>query len=189
MEMLLGVDGCVRGRTTHLQTVVHLSAQPEVSVKNTTIKLYPTEAESESLIGWHLCRNNGGVPNELATARRVRTSVGTIVVLVCNDAGIFSARSRSNLRDSLKLSIRQHFLDQIRIEPKTAYILIATHWNSTRSGQAFRDATHHLSEETGATVITTTRAERDQLVLVARRFQIVGPRSEKVATLIVKDTF
>ena len=97
MEMLVGVDGCVAGQTTHLQTVIHLRARPEVSLRNTTTKLYPAGDESESLIGWHICWSEDRVPNELATARRVQTSVGTILVLVCNDAAIFSARSRANL--------------------------------------------------------------------------------------------
>ncbi len=188
MEMLLGVDGCVAGRTTHLQTVVHLQGQRQVSLRSATIKLYPAGAESESLIGWHFCSTEGRIPDELALGRRVQTSVGAILVLVCNDAAIFSARSRSNLRDPLKLSIRQHFLDRANIEPIPSYILIATHWNSSRSGESFRQAASYLNAETGATVVITTRAPRDELASVASRFGIVGPRSEKVATLLVRDT-
>jgi hypothetical protein len=194
MEMLLGVDGCIAGQATHLQTVVHLRGQLEVSLRNTTIKLYPAGAESESLIGWQLCRAQGRVPDELAEARRVQTSVGTILVLVCNDAAIFSARSRSNLHDPLKRSIRQHFLDQANIEPKPSYILLATHWQGTNpaterwSGEAFRQAAKYLSEETAATVVTTTRAPGHELDMAANRFGIVGPRSEKVVTILVRDT-
>jgi hypothetical protein len=188
MEMLLGVDGCIGGQATHLKTVVHLRGQREVSLQNTTIKLYPTGDESESLIGWHLCHAQGRVPDELAEARRVQTSVGTILVLVCNDAAIFSARSLSNLRDPLKLLIRRHFLDQASNEPKPAYILLATHWNSSRTGEAFRQAARYLDEKTGATVIATMRTTRDDLESAARRFAIIGPQAEKVATLLVTDT-
>ena len=160
IEMLVGVYGCMVGRTTHLQSVVHLQGQPQVTLRDTTIKLYPAGAESESLIGWQLCSAEGGVPDELAIARRVQTSVGTILVLVCNDAAIFSARSLSNLRDPLKLSIRQHFLDCASAEPKPAFILIATHWNSNRSGEGFRQAANYFKRETGATVVTTTCTPR-----------------------------
>ena len=86
-------------------------------------------------------------------ARRVQTSVGTILVLVCDDAAIFSARSRSNLGNSLGLSIREHFMQQVHTEPRPTYILIATHWQGTNpetgrwSGEAFRQAADYLSSE------------------------------------------
>src|SRR5262249_10705407 len=91
MEMLLGVDGCVCAETTHLQTVVHVQGQPEVSLSNATVKLYPGGEERESLVGWHVCIAVDGIPDELAGARRCQTAIGTVLVLVCNDAAIFSA--------------------------------------------------------------------------------------------------
>ncbi|MFL5241558.1 MAG: hypothetical protein ACJ8FY_05575 [Gemmataceae bacterium] len=194
MELLLGVDGCVAGEATHLQTVAHLKGKPEVSLDNTTVKLYPAGDERDSLIGWRICNALRRVPEDLAKARRVQTSLGTILVLVCNDAAIFSARSRSNLGNSLGLAIRDHFTEQSRAEPRPAYILIATHWQGTNpktgrwSGEAFRQAANYLTKETGATVVTTMRTPRQEFALAADRFPIVGPRSEKVATLLVSDT-
>jgi hypothetical protein len=194
MEMLLGVDGCIRGQTTHLQAVIHLQGQPHVSLANTTVKLYPAGDEWKSLVGWQVCIALGRVPEELTVARRVQTSVGTILVLVCNDGAIFSARSRSNLRNSLRLAIRNHFLEQACAEPQPTYILIATHWQGTNpdtgrwSGAAFRQAADFLTNETGATVVTTMRAPRLELALAASRFGIVGPRNGKVATLLISDT-
>ncbi len=127
-------------------------------------------------------------------ARRIQTSVGTILILVCNDAAIFSARSRKNLGNSLGLTIREHFMSQALTEPRLAYILIATHWQGTNpetgrwSGEAFRQAANYLSEKTGATVVTTMRTGRNELACAATRFGIVGHRSDKVATVLVSDT-
>lgn len=193
MELLLGVDGCIQGKTTHFQTVVHVRRQPEVSLANTTVKLYPTNTEHASLVGWQLCCAEGRVPEELVMTRRIRTSVGTVLVLVCNDAAIFGARSRSNLRDTLGLLIRDHFLQQGRAEPQLAYVLIATHWQGINpetgrwSGEPFRQAAEFLANETGATVVTTMRTPYEEAATAADRFQVLGPRWEKVATLLVSD--
>jgi hypothetical protein len=193
-EMLLGVDGCVCGQTTHLQTVVHLQGQVQLSLSNTTVKVYPTADERPSLVGWRICNSNGGVPKELTIARRVRTAAGMVLVLVCNDGAVFSARSRSNLGNSLGLAIRRHFMDQLLAEPRPEYVLIATHWQGTNpktdrwSGEAFRQAADYLANQSGATVVTTLRAPMRELSEAACRFCVVGPRADKVATLLVKDT-
>jgi len=193
-EILLGIDGCIRRHTTHFQTVVHLDSKASVSLDNMTVKIYPAgKGEEQNLLGWRLCEALWRVPDEMIAARRVSTAAGTIVVLVCNDAAIFSARSQANLVDDLKLNIRQHFLEQAQSLPTPAYVVIATHWQGTNpktgrwSGEAFRQAARYLSEETGATVLTTMRAPIDELTLAAERFAVVGSRSDKVATLLVKD--
>ena len=194
MEMLLGVDGCIPGRSTHLQAVVHLQGKPTVALANTTIKIYPTGEESSSLVGWRVCSNLDGVPDEFVKSRRVKTTVGTILVLVCNDAAIFSARSRSNLGSKLGLAIREHFLKQASITPAPNYVLIATHWQGINpdtgrwSGEAFRQAADFLAKETGATAVTTMRTPKSDLVSAATRFCVVGTRKDKVATLLVGDT-
>src|SRR6266849_8132303 len=64
-EMLLGMDEC-QGKTWPLQTVVHVARQPEVSLCTTTVKLYPGKDEKASLLGWQICKNQQGVPAELA---------------------------------------------------------------------------------------------------------------------------
>ncbi len=194
MEMLLGVDGCIPGQSTHLQAVVHLKGKPTVALANTTIKIYPTGAEASLLVGWRVCSNLDGVPDEFVKSRRVKTTVGTILVLVCNDAAIFSARSRSNLGSKLGLAIREHFLKQASISPAPNYLLMATHWQGINpdtgrwSGEAFRQAADFLANETGATVVTTLRAPKSELVAAANRFRVVGSREDKVATLLVSDT-
>ena len=195
MEMLLGVDGCMRGESTHLQTVIHLQGEQLISQAIAVVKLYPTGAERANLVGWRVCEALGRVPDELIQARRINTSVGPILVLVCNDAAIFSARSRSNLASNLGLAIRQHFMQQAIAEPRAKYILIATHWQGINpdsgrwSGDAFRQAAEFLNDETGATVVTTLRAPKPDLVGAASRFNVVGARMDKVATLLVSDTY
>jgi hypothetical protein len=195
-ETLVGVDGYQCDRTTHLQTVVHLQGRPSVSLANATVKLYPTKDEKSALVGWRVCEALGRVPEELTVARRARTAAGMVLVLVCNDATPFSARSKTNLRNSLGRAIRDHFLEQALGEPSPAYILIATHWQGTNyktgkwSGEAFRQAARYLNDlkkETGATVVTTLRASLQELAPAAERFCVVGPRKEMVATLLVGD--
>lgn len=187
--MLLGVDGCIPGRSTHLQAVVHLKGKPTVALANTTIKIYPTGEEASSLVGWRVCSNLGGVPDEFAGTRRVKTTVGTILVLVCNDASLFKGYSRREITDDLKLAVRKHLFEQAHSVPRPKYVLIATHWLSgRRSGESFRKAAECLAEETGATVVTTMRAPKSELVAAANRFRIVGSREDKVVTLLVCDT-
>jgi hypothetical protein len=191
--MLVGVDGCLQGETTHLQTVVHFKGEPALALSNSALKLYPTAEERPSLIGWRLREAFGRVPDELMQARRMQTAAGTVLVLVCNDAAVFLARSQANLKSELGLAIRQHFLDQARAEPSLAYILIAMHWQGTNpetgrlSGEAFRQAARYLAEETGATVVPTMRAPVHELAAAAERFAVVGPCANKVATLLVAD--
>lgn len=189
MEMLVGVDGCVRGQIPHLQTIVHVHGRIEPSLESTTVKLYPIEDEKPSLIGWKICEELCRVPEKLSPARRVQTGVGLVLVLVCNDAAIFGARSRANLKLELKKAIRTHFLQQSVEEPRPAYILIATHWQAGASGgNAFRQAADYLCAETGSTAVITMRAPRAELRAAAHHFEVEGPRKEKVATLLVRDT-
>jgi hypothetical protein len=162
--MLVGIDGAVCNQSIHFQAVVHLTGQPVASLANTTLKIYPAgKLEQKTLIGWRICQELAEVPAELAQTRRVQTAAGTILVLVCNDAAIFSARSISNLKDELALQIREHFLDEATREPRPAYILIATHWNGINPetgrwvGESFRTAAKYLSEQSGATVVTRMR--------------------------------
>jgi hypothetical protein len=193
-EMLVGVDGAECAVATHLQTVVHLRGEPQFSLRNTAIKIYPTSGERPTLAGWQVCTALKRIPEDLASGRRMHTAAGTVLVLVCNDAAIFGARSKSNLGSKLGLAIRQHFLDQARKDPRPKYILIATHWQGKRrktsrwSGEPFRQAAQYLADETGATVVTTMRSPRPQLAEAAGRFSVVGPRADKVASLLVEDT-
>jgi hypothetical protein len=194
-EMLVGVDGCENGQATHLQTVVHLKGAPVVSLLNTIVKLYPTGREKRSLIGWRICETANGVPDELAVSRRVQTAVGTVFVLVCNDATPFSDRSRSKLgNDPGKLRIRGNLIEQVGTEPPVEYIVIATHYQGTSAkggwaGETFLSAAKHLSEHTEATVVTTMCAPRHELSRAAKLNEIMGPRADKVATLLVRDTW
>jgi hypothetical protein len=194
-EMLVGVDGCLRGRATHLQTVMHLQGEPHPSLAKTTVKLYPTKEERATLAGWRLCEAQSQIPNELTLSRRVRTAAGTVLVLVCNDATIFLGRSRSNIKSDLRLAIRRHFMEQALAEPRPEYVLIATHWHGTNPktgrwwGDTFRQAADYLTSLTGATVVTTMRAPLRELSTAAHRFGVIGQRADKVATLLVQDTF
>jgi hypothetical protein len=206
-EILVGVDGCLAGRKSPLQTVVHLRGEPRICLPNVAIKIYPSgKGEESSLIGWRICRKLKRIPDEFTPGRRVQTAVGTILVLVCHDAAIFSGRSRKNAgrqfsghsqrsaTSQLRLQIREHFLHLGMMEPRPTYILVATHWQqkSLKDGRlhdpTFRNATEYLSKTTGATVVITMRALKNELDDVAGLFEVVGPRKDKVATLIVEET-
>lgn len=193
LETLLGVDGCVRGEATPLQAIVHLKKRPEVSFPNAAVKIYPAPEESRHLIGWLICEAFAAIPAELAEGRIATTSIGRVLNLVCHDAAIFSARFRANARDDLKLAIRDRFLEQATAGVGVDYVLIATHWQgmnaqtSRWSGNAFREAAAFLAAETGATVVTTMRTPLRTMEQAAERFEVIGLRSDRVATLLVSD--
>ena len=96
--------------------------------------------------------------------------------------------SLANLKSDLGLCIREHFRNALMTEPRPAYILMATHWNGKRGGEAFRTAAQYLSERSGATVVFTMRTPKSDLESTAERFESLGPRADKVATLLVEDT-
>ena len=99
-----------------------------------------------TLFGWRFCQEQAGLPAEATRNRVVQTSAGKVLVFVCNDAVIFSARSLANLKSDLGLCIRDHFRNELMTEPRPAYILMATHWNGKRGGEAFRTAARHLND-------------------------------------------
>lgn len=186
LEVLLGADGCVPGLSTPLQTVLHCNGSTE---QHAIMKLYPTGEEAVTLLGWKACQNEGGVANHLAQCRRISTGAGHVLVLVCNDAGVFSGRSRTNAKDPLRLAIRAHFTEQATALPPVDYVLIATHHQTYTSGNSFQNAASYLAELTGATIVMTMRSPRTELDAVASRFWVRGPRTDRVATLIVEDTW
>ena len=186
-EVLLGVDGCLAGVATPLQTVFHLC--DGVSASYPAVKLYPSPGgESGSLLGWAACCQAEGVPDDLARGRRVRTRVGDILALVCFDAGLFSGRSRTLTKDPVRLEVRSHFVRQASGDTPVDYVLIATHHQAGMSGKSFQNAAGHLAESTGATVVTTMFAPRNELDSVATRFRVLGPKADRVATLLAEDT-
>lgn len=192
-ETLLGMDGCRPGVATPLQTVLHLSTSgAAATAADATVKLYPAGGEAESLAGWRIVRATGGVPDELAQARCVQTAAGPVLVLVCHDACLFSARSQSKVTDPLRLVIRDHLYQvaQATGAKKPAYTLLATHWwaASARSGTMFKDAARRIADETCSTVVTTTCAPRESLDDVASRSRTRGERADEVVTLVVEDT-
>jgi hypothetical protein len=186
-EVLLGVDGCLAGVATPLQTIFHL--RDGVPASHPAVKLYPSPGgESGSLLGWAACCHAAGVPEELVPGRRVRTHVGDFLALVCFDAGVFSGRSRALTTDPVRLAVRSHFVREAGGDTPVDYVLIATHHQMGASGKSFQNAASHLAESTGATVVTTMFAPRDELDLVATRFRVLGPRADRVVTLLVEDT-
>jgi hypothetical protein len=191
-ETLLGVDGCHLGKAAPLQTVVHLSGSgTAATTANTTVKLYPAGGEADTLAGWRIVRAMGRVPDELTQTRCVQTAAGRVLVLVCHDACLFSARSLSKVTDPVRVMIREHF-DQAAAATganRPAFTLIATHWwgASARSGTIFKDAARRIADETGSTVVTTTCAPRESLEDVAGWSKTQGERADEVVTLVVED--
>lgn len=190
-EILLGLDCCVPGEATPLQSVVYLAREPRMATTvNTTIKLYPNNGESATLAGWLLTEAIGEVPVELTQARRIRTTAGMVLTLVCHDACLFSSRSRANLRDQTGLRIRAHFEEAAVAEPIPKFALLATHiQESTRSGGIFKNAAAALVENAGLTAVTTMFTPKDMLEEMARSFPPLGDRADKVVTVLVEDTW
>jgi hypothetical protein len=116
-----------------------------------------------------------------------------VLVLLCHDAGLFSARSQSKVTDPLRLVIRDHFHQaaQATGAKRPAFTLLATHWwaASARSGTMFKDVARRIADQTGSTVVTTTCASRESLDDVASRSRTRGEHAGDVVTLIVEDTW
>jgi hypothetical protein len=51
------------------------------------------------------------------------------------------------------------------------------------------DAARHLAKEYGLTSVVTSFTPREELEAVAARYSVQGPRAERVATLLVEDTW
>jgi hypothetical protein len=115
MEVLLGVDGCVPGEVTPFQSVIHLGG---TSPSRTALKLYPAGGEKDTLLGWALCQDAGGIPHNLRGVHRMQTAAGVVLVLVCHEAAIFSGRSRAVLKYELGLRLRRYFTEQARRSPR-----------------------------------------------------------------------
>ena len=189
-ETLIGVDGCVPGEATPLQCVLHVKHSGAIlDERNTTMKLYPNNGESRSLVGWLAACDSDSVPPELTCARRIRTSAGDFLVLVCHDACLFSARSRANVADRIRLQIRKHFDQEANRSPPLDFVLIATHHQESRSsGGVFKNAAKTLAKETGATVITTMFCPSAGMATIAEHFPVQGERAGDIVTLLVADT-
>jgi hypothetical protein len=182
-EVLLGADVCVTDESTPLQSVILLTGG---SPKEATVKFYPADHEKTTLLSWLACQSEGDIPADLAPARRVLTRVGVFLVLVCNDAVLFSGRSRSLLSDELKVRIRAHFTTPSDSEARLRFALMAMHWQDSKTGNIFRNAAYRISEDLGCTTVPTTFAPRDDLAAVAHRFPVQGQDAAKVATLLVE---
>lgn len=113
------------------------------------------------------------------------------MILVCHEAILFSGRSQTDLKDDLAISIREGLTRGAKNEPRPRYIVVLTHWQDGRwrSGKTFAAAGAALAEETGSTVVMTMRAPKENLQTAAERFAVLGPNADRVATLLVEDTY
>lgn len=186
--VLLGVDGCVRGQSTPLQTVVNLAEAIRLELTNTAVKMYPAGEEVGSLLGWLVIQELGCVPPELLQGHCVQMPGFSLFVLVCHEAILFSGRSAGALRDELGIALRQCYREVLASEPKPKYIAVPTHWLDPKSSPTFLDAMNKLADETGSTVVMTTRTPRSDLEATSHRFCVRGPNVARVATLLVEDT-
>ena len=117
----------------------------------------------------------------------VQSRAGSILVLVCHEAILFSGRSQSNLRHELGVEIREFFRRTFLTDPQPRYILIASHCQDSRSGP-FLNAIRQIRETTESTVLLTTHAPKELLAQVAGWFPPQGPHAGQIATLLVEDT-
>lgn len=190
LEVLLGIDACVPGEATPIQTVVHFPANARLlSSAQTIMKLLPKGRESEFLMGWLLTQRRGMVPDQLAQTRRVETRVGLFLVLVDHDSYVFSANARLQPTDPASVCIRKHLQKAATTKPRPDFILLSTHQHETHySGAVFKNAAQLLAKKTGSTVITTLFAPKRDLARMAECFRTHGKRADAVVTLLVEDT-
>lgn len=192
-QVLLGLDGSLPSGALAAQTVALWGGDGRLSPENVAVKLNPAVGEEGHLFGWLVCGELGLVPPEFAQGRRLRTTAGLVLALVCNDAVVFTNRARGHPQlTATRRRVADHLRGQAAGSPSPKYVLIATHWQGWtekggQSGQSFIEAAGDLTARTGATVVTTLFAPGDELDKFADRFRVVGPKADRVVTLLVED--
>lgn len=190
-EMLVGLDLCAGHGTPNrhrpsLQTLVRLPPRGEW-VHNAAIKLHP--ARGEELAARTVCQELGHVPDGLIQVHTLTTCVGTLLVLVCHEAVLFTKSFARHLRDSTSLAVRQRLWQMAANEPRPGYMVLASHCQSskTRCGTAFQQTAQRLADISGATVLLTMHAHARELAEMATRCAGLTPNSPEAATLLVHD--
>lgn len=195
-EMLLGLDGC-QGDTRPFQAVVNLVSSRQVSLANTTLKVYPQSKETKYLLGWQICKQAKGISAITAT-RLACTQAGTFLVLVCFDVRLMRDSPAEDVPygGGVAEELREYFWHlAVKQPPPPRYVLIATHWHekryarNPRSGTpGFIRAAEHLGQQMRhSTVLVTMFAPRADLEVLAKEFfPVMGHEPNTVATLLVE---
>jgi hypothetical protein len=186
--VLLGVDGAAPGMSTPIQTSMIIDAggrSPKPS--SSSLKVYPTEGETASLVGWHRVVD-GDLDLSRQRPRRCRVGPLTVAPLICHEAAVFAGRSISRRSNS---SARTQVADYLARSIKNAQcIALMLHWvDRGRVGSTFLNAARELARQSDAFVVVSTFAPRRSLEIVARRFDVHPheKRGRRVATLFVRD--
>lgn len=186
-EWLVGMDGYVTAaEPAPLQTLVKMRPDGAIGLSNAAVKMYPMHPEARYLLGWWLTRTKKVV--EPAIMRQVwELGVGTCLALVCHEGVVFSGRSIGNLKDRLRMKVRQHLMAVARTKMK--YVVFAGHQVGPTM-HAFKDAARYVSGEAHATVVTTLYAPAGELDDIAQRHPPYNKRdpgaADKVVTLLVR---
>lgn len=180
-ELLLGVDGCVHRECTPVQLAVALVGRG----RKVIIKRYPSPSEVAALTAWRICRDLEALPGWLKTDRTVAFRAGKGLGLICHEAVVFSARSRKNVVDPVRRSIRADISDQYA---GCDLAFVQAHWiGGPRSGGSFKDSLARLSAQ-AKTAVFATFAPEAELERVAERFAPRGQHAARVGTLLVRAT-
>ncbi|WP_157369159.1 hypothetical protein [Zavarzinella formosa] len=190
-DLLIGLDSC-EGKTLPLQTVIHLSGSPNATLDNTVLKIFATNSEQDSLVGWKICVKTGKVPSELAQSRLISTEIGNILILVCNDGQLMRDKA---VGKAIERTMKEHILEMAGKESVPRYVLLATHWlkatRSPRSGTSvFIDVIKCVSKRwKEATVIPTMFTPHADLEKIpgSDYLPVIGREPSTVATLLVVD--
>lgn len=183
-DWLIGLDGCLPGLCTPIQTILRLAPSAAIQPQQVAIKLYPAVGEEQYLVGWRMMLSHGRVPAALGRKRWTNGTGRSLLSLVCHEAVAFSSRSLS----TGKHPSRDHFRAHIRSKGgnKLDYITVSAHWLSPSSSSAFKDGLSNLATALGATVVVSMFSNKNMLTDAALEFSPVGGNcSGKVATLLV----
>ncbi|SES70904.1 hypothetical protein [Stigmatella erecta] len=183
-DWLVGLDGCLPGLCTPIQTVFRLAPSAHMQPQQVAIKLYPESGEMKHLVCWHLILAQGSIPAALSRKRWSNDTGRSFLSLVCHEAVAFSSRSLSTSKHPSRDHFRKHIKSQGK--NKLDYITVSAHWLSPASSSAFKDGLSNLATALGATVVVSMFSEGNMLTEAAREFAPVGGVcAEKIATLLV----
>jgi len=180
-DWLLGVDGIAGGESV-VQTMMWIPASTTKGTPPVAVKVYPAPGEQGYLLGWHLACLSTNVSG-------VRGPFGAhqTIALSCHEAISFSNRALSRL---VKTTVRGKiagWLKKAVLQGATAgFTVVGTHLLRPTSSHVFNSGLRNLHGKYGQNALLASFAPRRDLRAVAKRYPVVGNKSDRVATLLVR---
>jgi len=180
-DWLLGVDGIV-GREAVVQTMMWIPASATKGTPPVAVKVYPAPGEQGYLLGWHLACLGIDV-----SGARGPFGAHQTIALSCHEAVSFSNRARSRLLGTtVRGKIARRLKKAVQQGSTAGFTVVGTHWLRPTSSHIFNSGLQNLYNTHGQNALLASFAPRSKLRAVAERYPVVGNKSDRVATLLVR---